>query len=69
MKIITHGIPPNRKTCRNCYCIFEYDRADIRIDNSDVDGDYAHVNCPTCKSPISVPAPVNPNPSERDYGE
>ncbi len=60
MKIIVHGILSTRKTCHRCCCIFEYDRADIHIDNCDVDGEYAHVNCPTCKAPISVPAPISP---------
>lgn len=69
MKIISHGIPPNRKTCHRCNCIFEYDRTDIHIDNCDVDGDYAYVNCPTCKALITVPAPLNSKFSERDYGE
>ncbi len=60
MKIIYRGVPPNQKTCHRCSCIFEYDRVDIRIDNSDVDGDYAHVNCPTCNAPITVPVPMYP---------
>lgn len=53
MRIIKEGkLPPKEKKmeCKNCGCVFMYERSDVHSDQRE--GDY--VVCPTCKKFINV---------------
>lgn len=59
--VIQHGKcyePPLMANCRNCRCIFSYEKEDTKA--QEVGGDYDYdpiVQCPECGWPIEVEDP------------
>lgn len=58
MRIIKRGTPPQdreyRATCRNCGTIFEFRAIEAKHVDDQRDGGFLSIDCPECKSRVTV---------------
>ena len=53
IKIIEHGTI-ERKRCKNCGCLFSYEKEDIEHNTHCNFGNYDYIICPQCKYEIQL---------------
>lgn len=56
MKIIKPGMLESviyAAECRNCGCVFEFEKKEGEVVRDWRDGDFIRIDCPTCKASIA----------------